>query len=482
MWGRRSLRAPLAELLTSGQRRLREPKMATAPCSIDVFEQLDDAARVEAYRSAVSEAGALKTEVDQLRRELEGLKTMTSKDRDAAKADDAPQPPLDPQLQASHDFFCNLLAPLVERIERLESRTHEDSDAASCTSAEESNASMSFKRRSRNQHSKARSDNAICMCNGEDARDRLSSFAASSLPHLGKDLNAWFHQVDYWFKTFSVPEEVAIPFIISRLPAKDFTWMRHHTKVADITTWADMKAAFRRRYSMDCDVTSKQRMFGATQRAGESCTDFAYRKLDLMEQCNYPVLQPEKCQVIMATLSLKAKKHFFDKTFRQLDDMISSFLRFDQISNSEESVQTADPEERESPSTTPSSERRVNSKRSPRKPMRHRQRTDSIESSDSSEDQVAQRNAPKKEDTNGKPSPFRHSTHSGTRVFERSQGNAPRIRKLCLNCSRSGHFVTQCRLPLTAEFLKWQEEFESSSPIQRGNGQLVTPIPASSRQ
>lgn len=75
MWGRRSLRAPLAEPLTSGQRRLREPKMATAPCSIDVFEQLDDAARVEAYRSAVSEAGALKTEVDQLQRELEGFKT-----------------------------------------------------------------------------------------------------------------------------------------------------------------------------------------------------------------------------------------------------------------------------------------------------------------------------------------------------------------------------------------------------------------------
>lgn len=482
MWGRRSLRAPLAEPLTSRQRRLREPKMATAPCSTDVFEHLDDAAREEAYRSAVSEAAALKTEVDQLRRELELLKMVPSKDHDAANDDDAPKPPLDPQLQASHDFLCNLLAPLIERIERLESRTREDSDAASCTSAGESYASINMKRGSINQQSQAKGTNTRCMSNDEDARDRLSSFAASSLPHLGKDLNAWFHQVDYWFRTFSVPDEVAVPFIISRLPAKDFTWMRHHTKVADISTWADMKAAFRRRYNMDCDVTSKQRMFGATQRAGESCTDFAYRKLDLMEQCNYPVLQQEKCQIIMDTLSPKAKKHFFDKTFRHLNDMISSFLRFDQIRDSEQSVQIVVAEERESLSTAQSVECRVDSKRSPRKPRRHRQRTESIGSSESSDDQVAQRNVPKRGDTKRKPSQSRPSTHSTTRVFERSQGNASRIRKLCLNCSKSGHFVTQCPLPLTHEFLKWQEEFESSSSQQRGNAQLVTPTPASSRQ
>ncbi|KAH6921160.1 hypothetical protein HPB50_027853 [Hyalomma asiaticum] len=99
--------------------------MATAPCSTDVFEHLDDAAREQAYRSAVSEAAALKTEVDQLRRELERLKMVPSKDHDAANDDDAPKPPLDPQLQASHDFLCNLLAPLIERIKRLESRTHQ---------------------------------------------------------------------------------------------------------------------------------------------------------------------------------------------------------------------------------------------------------------------------------------------------------------------------------------------------------------------
>ncbi|KAH7949692.1 hypothetical protein HPB49_014051 [Dermacentor silvarum] len=365
---------------SSGQRRLRKPNMATAQCSIDVFEQLDDAARVEAYRTAVSEAGALKTEVDQLRRELEGLKIMFSNGHDSVKEVDAPKPPLDPQLQASHDFFCNLLAPIVERIERLESKTREDSDAESCQSTETSAASINLQRGSGNQRGKAKDEATLCISNssGEDARNRLSSFAASSLPHLGKDVTAWFHQVDFWFRTFSVHEEVAIPFIISRLPAKDFTWMRHHAKMVNIATWADVKAAFRRRYNIDCDVTSKQRMFGATQRAGESCTDFAYRKLDLMEQCNYPVLQKEKCQVIMATLSDKAKKHFFDKNFEELNDMIDSFLRFDQISNTEENVKVLVAVE---PPTSQTTERPVLVKRSSRKSMRNRQRKESMESS-----------------------------------------------------------------------------------------------------
>ncbi|KAH7942142.1 hypothetical protein HPB49_021230 [Dermacentor silvarum] len=148
--------------------------------------------------------------------------------------------------------------------------------------------------------------------------------------------------------------------------------------MVNIATWADVKAAFRRRYNIDCDVTSKQRMFGATQRAGESCTDFAYRKLDLMEQCNYPVLQKEKCQVIMATLSDKAKKHFFDKNFEKLNDMIDSFLRFDQISNTEENVKVLVAVE---PPTSQTTERPVLVKRSSRKSMRNRQRKESMESS-----------------------------------------------------------------------------------------------------
>ncbi|KAH7936668.1 hypothetical protein HPB49_002161 [Dermacentor silvarum] len=380
MWGRRSLRVPLVEPLTSGQRRLRKPNMAIAQCSIDVFEQLDDAARVEAYRTALSEAGALRTEVDQLRRELEGLKIMFTDGHDTAKEVDAPKPLLDPQLQASHDFFCNLLAPIVERIERLESKTREDSDAKSCQSRETSAASINLQRCSGNQRGKAKDEATLCISNssGEDARDRLSSFAASSLPHLGKDVTAWFHQADFWFRTFSVHEEVAIPFIISRLPPKDFTWMCHHAKMANIATWVDVKAAFCHRYNIDCDVTSKQRMFGATQRAGESCTDFAYCKLDLMKQCNYPVLQKEKCQVIMATLSDRAKKHFFDKNFEKLNDMIDSFLHFDQISNSEENVKVLVVVE---PPTPHTAERPVLVKRSSRKSMRNRQRKESIESS-----------------------------------------------------------------------------------------------------
>ncbi|KAH8027059.1 hypothetical protein HPB51_001955 [Rhipicephalus microplus] len=93
--------------------------MATTPCSVDVFEQLEDATRVEAYRSAVSEADILRTEVAYVWSELEELKH-DSPIPHAAIDDDAPKPPLDSQMKASYDPLCMLLAPLVERIERLE--------------------------------------------------------------------------------------------------------------------------------------------------------------------------------------------------------------------------------------------------------------------------------------------------------------------------------------------------------------------------
>ncbi|KAH8033403.1 hypothetical protein HPB51_012074 [Rhipicephalus microplus] len=62
------------------QRRLSDLKMATVPCFVDVFEQLDDATRVEAYRLAVSEADILRTEVGQLRSKWEEPKLTTLKD------------------------------------------------------------------------------------------------------------------------------------------------------------------------------------------------------------------------------------------------------------------------------------------------------------------------------------------------------------------------------------------------------------------
>ncbi|KAH8024698.1 hypothetical protein HPB51_000662 [Rhipicephalus microplus] len=158
--------------------------MVTAPCCYDVFEQLDDAARVEAYRSAVSEGDVLRTEVVQLWSELQELKLMIFKVHDAAKDDDAPKSPLDSQMTSSHNFRCNLLARLVERIKHLELKTHENSDAESSTSAEESSASMNFKCGSRKQQKQARSDTPVCMSNSEDARDRLSSFVTRRQPQM----------------------------------------------------------------------------------------------------------------------------------------------------------------------------------------------------------------------------------------------------------------------------------------------------------
>ncbi|KAH8030611.1 hypothetical protein HPB51_010442 [Rhipicephalus microplus] len=197
MWGRRCLRFPSAQPLTFGQRRLRDPKMVTAPCSVNLFEQLDDAAWVKAYRSAVSEDDILNNEEGLLQSKLEELKLMILQDHDTAKDDDAPKQPLNPEIKASHDVLCNLLPPLVESIERQDLKTLENSATKSRKSAVERSASMNFKRGSRKQQSQARSYTPVCMSNSEDARDRLSSFAASSLPHLGKDLNVWFHQEDY---------------------------------------------------------------------------------------------------------------------------------------------------------------------------------------------------------------------------------------------------------------------------------------------
>ncbi|KAH8019405.1 hypothetical protein HPB51_019378 [Rhipicephalus microplus] len=73
--------------------------------------------------------------------------------------------------------------------------------------------------------------------------------------------------------------------------------------------------------------------------------------------------------------------------------MICSFLCFDEIRESQETIQILAVEERGTPSTTPPAECRVMAKRSPRKPMRHHQRVDSIESSGSSNDKVSQKKA-----------------------------------------------------------------------------------------
>ncbi|KAH7938689.1 hypothetical protein HPB51_028793 [Rhipicephalus microplus] len=151
----------------------------------------------------------------------------------------------------------------------------------------------------------------------------------------------------------------------------------------------------------------------------------------------------------------QGKRALFDKIFKRLDDMISSFLRFDQTRNSEKNIQILAAEECKTPPTTPSVDCRNGAKRSPRKPMRHRQCADRRESNGSSDDEVAQRKVLKGEDTKAKSQPSRQSTHSATRVFENSQGNALRVHRLCLNSSISGHFVTQCRLPLTAKLVKW---------------------------
>lgn len=234
--------------------------------------------------------------------------------------------------------------------------------------------------------------------------------------------------------------------------------MRHHLKTADVTTWDQLKSVFRKRYNLDDEVETKQKMYGASQRSGESCTDFALRKLELIEQCSYPEAEAEKCKLILATLSQKAKKHFFDKTFKSLDQLFDSLLRFDQVSSTTGKAPAltvtvgtlkAAPPKKQSPPVSPS---------------RKQPPTRSGSSTPPTSSPRMSRNAA------GMSQPASPS-HSA----QRSTPQQTQVRRLCLNCKKSGHFVTRCRQPLTQQFLEWQERFTSAS---QGNDDVMplTPV------
>lgn len=96
------------------------------------------------------------------------------------------------------------------------------------------------------------------------------------------------------FHTFKVADDVAIPLIVSKLPPKDFMWIRHHLKTAHVKTWDELTAVFRNLYNLDDEVETKENMYGASQRSGESCADIALQKLELFQQCSYPEAEAQK--------------------------------------------------------------------------------------------------------------------------------------------------------------------------------------------
>ncbi|XP_064472746.1 uncharacterized protein LOC135387510 [Ornithodoros turicata] len=101
-----------------------------------------------------------------------------------------------------------------------------------------------------------------------------------------------------------------------------------------ITSWEDTKAAFRKRYGLGDKFNAKQMMLAATQCVGESSANFAFRKLELVDKSEYPTVQKDKCEVIIESFLASVKKHFFDKEFTSLDDLLESLLRYDRLTAS----------------------------------------------------------------------------------------------------------------------------------------------------
>lgn len=424
---------------------------------------MDDAAKAEAYKASVKEVRSLREEVEEMRRQLTELKTAASPSSPTSTVRQPPATDIEVQLQATQELIADMLSPVLCRLDQMEARMVGASPPATGNEDSDTSASGSPVKTKKKKGSPQRGTSVKSETTGTPGREQapLTSVAASSLPLLGKDITAWLYQTEFWFKTFKVSNDVAIPLIVSKLPPKDFMWMRHHLRTADVTTWDQLKAVFRKRYNLDDEVETKQKMYGASQRSGESCTDFALRKLELIEQCSHPEAEAEKCKLILATLSPKAKKHFFDKTFKSLDLLFDSLLRFDQVSSTTGKASTlavtlesagtvkAAPAKRQSPAVSPSR------KQPPAASGSNTPPTSSPRTS---------RNA-------ARMSPPASPSHSA----KRSTPQQTQVRRLCLNCKKSGHFVTRCRQPLTEQFLEWQERFTSAS---QGNDDVMplTPV------
>lgn len=458
MWGLRSLRPPLLSPLATGRRRPRFVNIMEP--SIESFSAMDDTAKTEAYKASVEEVRSLRDEVEEMRRQLTELKTAASPSSQTSTVRQPPATDIEVQLQATQELIADMLSPVLCRLDQIEAGMRGASPPVTGNEDSDTSASGTPVKTKKKKGSPQPGTSVKSETTGTPGKEKapLTSVAAASLPILGKDVTAWLYQTEFWFKTFRIATDVAIPLIVSKLPPKDFMWMRHHLKTADVTTWDQLKSVFRKRYNLDDEVETKQKMYGASQRSGESCTDFALRKLELIEQCSYPEAEAEKCKLILATLSQKAKKHFFDKTFKSLDQLFDSLLRFDQVSSTTGKAPAltvtvgtlkAAPPKKQSPPVSPS---------------RKQPPTRSGSSTPPTSSPRMSRNAA------GMSQPASPS-HSA----QRSTPQQTQVRRLCLNCKKSGHFVTRCRQPLTQQFLEWQERFTSAS---QGNDDVMplTPV------
>lgn len=449
---------------------------STTDRSIADFAEMDEAGKISAFRSAVNERDSLKQQISDLQAQLTASKESQGHGearRPSTQADN-------PYLQATHDLVCGLSAPVIERLDRLEIRSPPPSQASSPVYVSDESDVESAQSASAEKKSKP-SKHATFTDEPKDtprsSTRNVCSVAVNAVPQLSSDVLGWIHQTDFWFRTYDVHSDVAIPLIVSKLPQKDFAWIRYHVNASKISSWDDMKAAFRKRYGLgdkfNADEHNEheqraQMILAATQSDGESCTDFAFRKLELVDECDYPTTQKDKCEAIIGSLLPHVKKYFFDKEFASLDNLLESFLRFDSLIASHKPKDS----EKYKKFARNKAEAAFNVSHTS-DPLdaapRHPGRNAGIPSKSGENLQTA----PVKPARSPQP-----GSRRGRRGSTKSPGttrNHPEVQRLCLNCKEAGHFASRCPMPLTKAFLEWQERFLASTPPRSSGNECLMP-------
>lgn len=423
--------------------------------SILEFKAMDDEAKAEAYQSALQTIAQLSAKVNSLEQRLAERSESPRPEQEERPTDHICADDVSSDMrriqEATQDLICGLLAPVIDRLGKLESALSGPDSHDQTVAADTAELSPRSAMATPPSFSKPKTQDAS---NSTTSPTQLSTAALSSVPAFSRDVVTWFHQTDYWMKIYRVPDEVAVPLIISKMPSKDFAWMRHELKAERLSTWSDVKSAVRRRYHLDKPVEAAQRMYARAQRQGESCVDYAVHKLELMDECGFTSSEEERCEIILASVSSQVKRRYFDRTFTSLEQLMDSLLSYDRASSDKETPRQADKPRRSSPAPV----RRLDCAASTSSP--HRQEKPRPVRMPSSDAAPAKKQSPRQKSRSFVPS-----------VKAPSQKIQSGIMRLCLNCKRQGHFVTRCPEPLSQEFRAWQESFvvSPSLPAQQGN-------------